>query len=228
MSALFHTYLYTPIFAVLIFLYHNIAFGDLGVAIIELTVLVRLVLLPLFHKSAKDQTIMQRLQPHVRRIQIEHKDDKERQAKELMALYQEHRVNPFSGFFLLLIQIPIFIALFQMFTTGISSAEFATRGFLGLIDLAGKNYILVLVAAVLQFFQSKMMFAKQAAPAQGGQKDPTASMQKMMMYIGPILTILILGNLPAALGLYWLVSNAFSLVQQVYINKRLVIGGQRV
>ncbi|OYV73260.1 MAG: hypothetical protein B7Z74_04215 [Deltaproteobacteria bacterium 21-66-5] len=97
MSALFHTYLYTPIFAVLIFLYHNISFGDLGVAIIELTLLVRLILLPLFHKSAKDQTIMQRLQPHVRKIQVEHKDAKERQAKELMALYREHRVNPFSG-----------------------------------------------------------------------------------------------------------------------------------
>ncbi len=228
MSALFHTYLYTPIFAVLIFLYHNISFGYLGVAIIELTLLVRLILLPLFHKSAKDQTIMQRLQPHVRKIQVEHKDDKERQAKELMALYREHRVNPFSGFFLLLIQIPIFLVLFQMFTTGISSAEFTTKGFVGLIDLAGKSFVLVLIAAVLQFFQSKMMFAKQSAPVQGGQKDPTASMQKIMMYVGPSLTILILGNLPAALGLYWLVSNAFSLVQQVYINKKLVIGGSHV
>ncbi len=227
MSTLFHTYLYTPIFSVLIFFYQYVSFGDLGIAIIELTIAVRLILLPLFHKSAKDQTIMQRLQPHVKRIQTEHKDNKERQAKELMALYQEHRVNPFSGFLLLLIQIPIFIALFQIFTTGISGTEFATRGFLGFIDLADKNFVLVLLAAMLQFFQSKMMFAKKSEPsARGEHKDPTASMQKIMMYIGPLLTLLILGNLPAALGLYWLVSNVFSLVQQIYINKKIAIAEQ--
>ncbi len=219
MSELFHVYIYGPILSVLVFLYQYLSFHDLGISIIELTVLIRLVLLPVFYKSTKDQTILQRLQPHIKKIQTDHKEDKERQAKELMALYREHRVNPFTGFLLLLIQLPVFIALFQIFTTGISSGAFQSGWFLGVLDLSGKSWALVIVAAALQFLQSKMMLAKKAPDAKGS--DPAASVQKTMLFVGPLLTVIILGNLPAAIGLYWLVSNAFSLVQQVYINKKV-------
>ncbi len=221
MTALFHAYIYEPILSVLVFLYSHLSLNDLGVSIVELTILIRFILLPIFYKSTKDQTILQRLQPRIKKIQTDHKEDKERQAKELMALYREHRVNPFTGFFLLLIQLPVFIALFQIFTTGIGGDVFQSKLFLGILDLGAKNWALVVVAAVLQFLQSKMMLAKQ--PAGGGNKgnDPAASMQKIMLFAGPLLTVVILGNLPAAIGLYWLVSNMFSLVQQIYINKKI-------
>ncbi len=104
MVTLFNTYVYQPILWLLVFIYQNLSFHDLGLAIVILTVLVRLVLLPIFYKGAKDQTIIQKIQPHVKKIQLDHKDDKEKQAKELMALYQKHHVNPFSSILFLIIR----------------------------------------------------------------------------------------------------------------------------
>src|SRR3989344_4200053 len=102
MANLFNNFIYEPLLAVLVFIYQNIAFGDLGLSVILLTVFVRVVLFPVFWKSAKDQALMNRLQPHIKQIQLDHKDDREEQAKKLMALYKEHRLNPLSGFLLLL------------------------------------------------------------------------------------------------------------------------------
>ncbi|MCL4404215.1 YidC/Oxa1 family membrane protein insertase [Patescibacteria group bacterium] len=211
MGAIFNSVIYLPILSVLKFLYLNVSFGDLGVAIFVLTVIVRLVLLPLFYKGAKDQTILQRLQPHIRKIQLDHKDDKEKQARAMMDLYKTNRVNPFSGFLLLLVQLPIFIALFEIFTTGIKSNIFTNPALFGL-SLSAPSYLMAVLAALLQYFQGKM-----AMPA-GKSMEAT---QKVMVVVGPLVTILVLGNLPAALSWYWTVSNLFSLGQQFYINKKL-------
>jgi YidC/Oxa1 family membrane protein insertase len=211
MAAIFNTIVYQPILWVLVLLYQNVSFGNLGIAIILLTILVRVVLLPLFYKGAKDQTVLQRLQPHIRKIQLDHKDDKEKQAKAMMELYKTNRVNPFSGFLLLLLQLPVFIALFEIFTNGIKSALFPNPSFLG-IALGASSLVLAVLAAALQYFQGRM-----AMPA-GKDMEST---QKIMVFVGPLVTVLVLGNLPAALSLYWSVSNLFSLGQQFYINKKL-------
>lgn len=211
MATIFNAVIYQPILWVLVFLYQNIAFRDLGLAIILLTILVRIILLPLFYKGAKDQTILQRLQPHIRKIQLDHKDDREKQAKAMMELYKTNRINPFSGFFLLLLQLPIFIALFEIFTQGIKSATFGGTYFLGL-DLGAGSILLAVLAALLQYFQGRL-----AMPA-GKDMETT---QKIMVFVGPLVTVLVLGNLPAALSLYWSVSNLFSLGQQFYINEKL-------
>ena len=94
MSYLFNTFLYYPLLNALILVYNYATFGDLGVAIIILTVLIRIVLFPLFYKSFEHQTIMQKLQPALQQIQHEHKEDKEKQALKMMELYKEHKVNP--------------------------------------------------------------------------------------------------------------------------------------
>jgi YidC/Oxa1 family membrane protein insertase len=212
MAGIFNTIIYQPILWVLIFLYQNLSFGNLGVAIILLTILIRLILLPLFYKGAKDQTILQHLQPHIRKIQLDHKDDKEKQAKAMMELYKTNRVNPFSGFLLLLLQLPVFIALFEIFTTGIKSALFINPSFLN-IPLGTSSLVLTVVAAALQYLQGRL-----AMPT-GKNLEST---QKVMIVLGPLVTLLVLANLPAALSLYWSVSNLFSLGQQFYINKKLI------
>lgn len=222
MSALFNTYIYQPILWLLIFIYQNLSFQDLGIAIIILTIFVRLVLLPIFYKGAKDQTVIQRIQPHIKKIQLDHKDDKEKQAKELMALYQKHRVNPFSSILFLLLQLPIFIALFGIFTKEISTSVFQNHYFIGLVNLDEKNLFLIFLAALLQYFQARMTIIPENTNGKETEKNFVATNQKIMMYIGPILTVVVLFNLPAAIGLYWLVSNLFSIIQQVYINKKLV------
>ena len=93
MSELFNAVFYQPILAALVFIYNRLAFGDLGLAIVLLTVGVRIVLFPIFYKGAKDQTIVQRLQPEIKKIQKEHKDNKEKQVQAILALYREQLAN---------------------------------------------------------------------------------------------------------------------------------------
>lgn len=218
MISLFNTYLYQPILSVLIFIYERIAFQDLGLAIIILTIFIRIVLFPLFYKGAKDQALMQRLQPHIKKIQLDHKDNKEEQARKLMALYRRNRLNPLSGIFLLLLQLPILIALYQVFLRELTTGIFDNLTFLGLIDLSEKSLGLAVLAALLQYAHGKLSMPSRSQTASMGQ---FASAGRMMIVMGPVLTFVILVNFPAALGIYWTVSTLFSLGQQVFINKKL-------
>ena len=213
---------YDPLLVVLIFLYQYVAFQDLGVAIILLTILIRLILYPLFYKSFLNQTLMQKIQPEIEKIQHEHKHDKEKQAQVLMALYKTHKVNPFSGFLLLLIQLPILIALYQVF---LHPPLQLTHTFLGLIDLTKSNIIIVGLAAIAQYFQGKLTLPKARS---GEEESATARIARQMVFMGPAITLIILWTLPAAVGLYWLVSSLFSLGQQVVINKKISAMGKVV
>ncbi len=233
MSFLFNLILYQPLFNALVALYQTVAFGDLGVAIIILTVIIRAVLYPLFYKQMRQQTVMTRIQPDVERIQRDHKGNRQRQGEELMALYKTHRINPFSSFLLILIQLPIFIALFKLMREGIAAlppelfypfiaplAAFDTS-FLGLINLHEPNILIVTLAALLQYLQGRAAMGARAQPASGEQTSPAARMTRQMVYIGPVLIFVFFYNLPAALGLYLVASTVFSIGQQFLINRSL-------
>jgi len=232
----FNTILYEPLLNALIFLYDYFSFHDLGIAIILLTILIRLILFPLFHKGSKDQAIIQRLAPKIKEIQHTHKHDKEKQAKALMDLYKEHKINPFSGFLLLLVQLPILFALYKVFLQGLSMDSLgvlytfvpypASLGhyFLGIIDLTKRNIVIALLAAAGQYVQGKLAVVPNETVRTEKNKSeisPMETMQRQMVYLGPALTFLFLYffNLPAAIGLYWLTTVAFSIIQQIVINK---------
>lgn len=235
MIALYDLLLYNPLFNALIWLYTFVALKDLGVAIILLTILIRVVLFPLFYKGFKNQTIMQKLQPILRQVQLKHKDNKEEQARQMMALYREHKVSPFSSFFLILLQLPVLIALYQVFSSGFADAALSglyafvpnpghiPPSFLGLLDLSQKSIVIVVLAAAFQYWQGRLSLPKTALTAED-KADPTTAMSRNMVVMGPIITILIFSSFPAAIGLYWLTSSAFSVLQQWYINKK-VYGG---
>ncbi len=228
MSNLFHVILYQPLLNILIFLYNTIAFGDLGVAIILLTILIRLILFPIFQKSARHQKRMQEIQPKIKKLQEQHKNDKEKQAKAMLELYKEHNLNPFSGFLLLLVQIPILIALYRVFAKSLAPESLSglysfispplhlNFSFLGLISLAESNILIVGLAAFLQYLQGKLSLTK---PEPGHSPTPAERMTRNMVFLGPILTIVVLSRLPSALGLFWLVSSLFSVGQQLIINR---------
>ncbi len=237
MSSLFHNFLYLPLLNLLFFIYH-ITFSDLGIAIIVLTVVIRVILLPIFYKGAKDQTIMQKLAPKIREIQQTHKADKQQQTKEMLALYKEHKVNPFSSIGLLLLQLPILFALYRLFLSGFNSdvlsqlysfvarPEVVNYHFLGIIALNEKNILLVLIAAALQYLQTYYLMQVSAnktstVPDENPAVAMAQKMSKRMMYFTPILTVVILSGLPSAVALYWLTTSAFSTVQQIIINKKL-------
>ncbi len=237
MYNIFHELLYRPLFNLLIFLYQNFSFQDIGIAIIILTILIRLILFPLFHKGAKDQAIMRRLMPKIKEIQRNHKGNREKQAQAMFDLYRFHKVNPLSGLFLLiLVQMPILIALYLVFWKGLSVDSFdilysfisrpdsLSLYFLGLIDLSVRNIYIIILAVIAQYFQGKLMFVKIKSNL-SQSLSPIEKMTEHMVFIGPILTFIFLFafNLPSAVALYWLTTTLFSVAQQVIINKSLTI-----
>jgi len=233
MGELFNTLLYVPLLNALVLLYKHIAFEDLGVAVILLTVLVRLVFWPLFYKAMLSQAVMQKIQPEIKRIQKTHKDDKAKQAELLMGVYKAHNINPFSGLLLIGIQLPIIFALYRVFLKGFSEESLlqlysfvpyipeVNQQFLGVLNLSEPSIALALVAAVAQFFQSKLSLAKtQNTPnAEEAAQNPMASIGKQMVYIGPVITLVVLWNLPAVIGVYWVTTTLFGIVQQLHVNK---------
>jgi len=226
---IFRIILIQPLLNLLVLGYNVIPGHDVGVVIVLLTVLVRLILAPSFHKSIKSQKSMSALQPKLNAVREQYKDDREGQAKAMMALYKEHNVSPFSSCLPLLIQLPILIALYQVFIIGLRGQAGGLDSylyhfvhnpgtlsplFLHFINLAKPSWLLGVVAAVAQYFQSKMLLPKDT------QGDATAkALQLQTLYILPIVTIVISLRLPAGLPLYWLVTTLFSLGQQYYIMK---------
>lgn len=231
MKAFFTEILYRPLFNALAWLYENVAFEDLGVAIILLTVAVRLVLFPLFHETVKHQRITQNLQPEIKRIQKNHKEDKETQAQKIMELYDQHQVNPLMPLLAMLVQIPIVIVLYRIFIHGFSGdalnllypfinlPQSPDENFLGIIDLRESNMWLVGFAAIVQYIQGKLSLAKKK-----NRSDDVSNAEKIgqsMVTFMPILTVLILFSLPAAIALYWGTTTVFSILQQLIVNRSL-------
>ena len=225
----FRTILLQPLFNGLVLLYEHVAFEDLGIAIILLTIVVRIILFPLFHKTAKHQKLAQKIQPEVKRIQKKHKNDREAQTKALMELYKEHKVNPLTPLFLLILQLPVLFALYRIFIDGFSGDAFdmlysfvqmpanITQDFLGIIALDRVSVPLVIVTAGAQYVQGLLVVKR------SGKKEDTpeqiAKMAKFMVYVGPVIALVILVRLPAAVAIYWLTSTLFSIIQQIIVNR---------
>jgi YidC/Oxa1 family membrane protein insertase len=230
MTFLYHTIFYDPLLNLLVFLYKTVAFNDLGLAIIFLTVLIRLLLFPIFQKSARYQIVMQRMQPKVAELQKRHKDDKAKQTEALLALYKENKTNPFSGFLFILLQLPILIALYQIFLNILKpevferlygmvvAPEVLNTTFLGLINLSLPSILMVGLAAAGQYFQIKTALPKLE---DGKQLSVQEKASRRMAFIAPALTVFIFYKLPAAVGLYWLTASIFSIIQQELIQRNI-------
>jgi len=234
LSTFFYTILYQPLFNLLVFLYNSIPGHDFGIAIILLTIIIRFALYPTSVKAVNSQKALQRLQPQIQEIQKKYKEDKEKQAKETLALYKKEKINPFSGLLLALIQLPILIALYQVFWEGLNPQKLVTLYsfvanpgqisglFLNIIDLSKPNLLFAILAGITQYFQTKMLLPKSIGKIGGQDKagDFAQMMQKQMVYFFPVFTVIILMSLPSALGLYWTVSGIFSIIQQYLILKK--------
>jgi YidC/Oxa1 family membrane protein insertase len=188
-----------------------------GWAIILLTILLRIVFWYPNHKSYKSMKDMQKLQPKVAQIREKHKDDKEAMNKELMALYRTFKVNPMAGCLPMLLQLPVFIALYNVLGYAIElrhAPYIPTLPFTDIVwlaDLSVKDPLLItpLIMGATMVLQQKM------TPTTG---DPTQA--KMMMFLPVVFTFLFL-NFASGLVIYWLVNNVLSIAQQYYTNKYL-------
>lgn len=245
--------LYRAVAWVIVQIHHGLSFifpADSGAAwagsIILLTVLMRILIFPLFVKQIHASRKMQELNPQVQALRKKYKNDKQRMNQEVMKLYQEAGANPLSGCLPLLVQFPVFISLFRVLngiatakqgngSHGISPAlvESAQNAsifgasisdkFLTAWNAAPKNIsgiivtgIAVIVSSTTTYFSVKASMARQPAMDSG---NPMASAQKMMVYLAPIFGIFGLG-FPLGVLLYWMTSNSWTLAQTHYINKR--------
>ncbi|MDO8512537.1 MAG: YidC/Oxa1 family membrane protein insertase [bacterium] len=227
----FHEVLYRPLFNGLILIYNYLPIHDLGLAIILLTVLVRLVLYPLITKQFRSQKAMSALQPKLQEIKKKY-PNKEEQTKKTMELYKEEGVHPASGCLPLLIQLPVLIALYQVFFNGldpkslsalyswVAKPETINHIAFGFLDLAKANVVLAVTAGIAQFVQTKMMLPKkQASVKKSDEPDIASMMNTQSLYVMPIITVVIGLRFPAGLSLYWVVTTLLGIYQQILINK---------
>lgn len=231
------TILYKPLFNALIFFVWLIPGNNVGVAIIILTILVRLLLWPSSLNALKEQKKMKDIQPRLEEIKEKFKDDKEKQARATMEFYRSSGVNPFGSCLPLLIQLPILIILYYVFQAGMDTSRFNnlysftprpdfinTHFFF--IDLAKPDrYLLPYLAGIAQFVQSWQMTKLQSQPDK--KKEETSqqdafqkAMSSQMLYMMPFFTVLISWSLPAALPLYWVVTTLFAIFQQWWFFKK--------
>ncbi len=236
MGGIFNTFLYQPIFNLLVFLYNVLPGADVGFAIIALTVIIKLILWPFMHKSLQSQKALQQIQPKIEELKKTHGTDKEALAKAMMELYKEEKVNPLSSCLPVLVQLPVLIALYQVLLNGFGAEQLSNLyafvqnpgainyTFLGLVDLSQANIPLAILAGAFQYWQTKMLMAKQP-PKQvlgtQGAKDESmlAAMNKSMLYFMPVITVVIGATLPGGLTLYWVTINVVSIIQQFIVFK---------
>lgn len=234
MFHLFQVIIYEPLFNTLVFLYNIVPGSDIGIAIIGLTVLIKLILFPFSLQSIKSQKALQDIQPKVDELKEKYKGQKEQMAQEMMKLYKENKVNPFSSCLPLLIQFPFLIGVYKVFMSGLNSGSLEILYpfvenpgtinviSMGFLDLSKPNVVLAFLAGGAQFIQTKMLMAKKPAVKSPGSKDEgmAAMMNKQMLYMMPILTIFIGISLPGGLALYWLVTTLLMVLQQYYFLKK--------
>ena len=237
LSSIWDTILYKPLLNALAFLVSIIPGGDVGVAVIVLTILVKIILFPLSQKSIESQAQMNLLAPELNKIKTSGKS-KEEQAKLTFELYKTHKTNPFSGCLLVLIQIPIIFALYFVFFKGLSFEngllysfihipESINMIFLGVIDISQKSMVLAILAGVSQYLQAHFMPKPAPTPSgsTGSFSDSFAkSMHTQMKYIFPFIVAFIAYSISGAVALYWITSNIFMVGQQIYVKSRREVG----
>ncbi len=234
MSSIFHEVLYRPLFNLLIGIYNVIPGHDLAIAIVLLTLVIKIILSPLSVKMFKSQKDMAVIQPKIKALQEKHKGDKQAFAQAQVGLFKEHNVNPLSGCLPLLIQLPVIFVLYRVFINGLKSGSLEalyafvhnpgvinTVGF-GFLNLTSPNHILAIMAGIAQGLQAWLM-ARLTKQSGGVDADnPAAKMSQQMMYIFPVMIVFITWKLPAGLALYFVTTTVWSVFEQLYIKRRFV------
>jgi len=231
MSGIWFTIIIQPLYNLLIVFYKYLG-HDMGVAIIVLTIIIRLIFWPSQAKALRSQKELANLQPEIEKVREQYKNDPQKQSQEIMALYRMRKISPLSGCLPILIQFPILIGLYNIFRSGlkienfkwlygfISKPAFLNINFLHFLDLSKPEKIfLPILAGVTQFL---LAWLSQPAKRPEGEKKPadfSAMMSKQMLFFFPILIVFVSMSLPAALALYWIVTNIFMIIQQIMINK---------
>lgn len=230
MLTIWNTIIYNPIYNALIYIAQHLTGQDVGLAVIVLTIIIRLALFPLSKKSIVGQYKMRALEPKLQEIKNRGLT-KEEEAKETFALYKEENINPFSGCLYLIIQLPILFALYFSFSHGFVqpthlygflNTDNLKNTFLGLIDITKPFFPLALLAGITQAIQA-FLAPQPTPPGRAGDNNMQTQFAKTLSmqtkYVLPVIIVLIASRLASAVALYWSVANLFSILQELYLRK---------
>ncbi len=240
---MFNTFFLEPIYNTVLFFINIIPNHDIGIAVILTTLLVKIILLPLNLSSQRSVYLMKEAQIEIDEIKAKHKGDNKKLAEETMSLYKKKKIKPFSSIFTLIIQIPVFIALYFVFVDGVVFKENLIYSFIdfpenlkhlafGFMDLTKHYWFLGVLTGI-----SMYIFSKRQADAfkniKENKKDKekesdfktifAKNMQMQMLYFLPVISGISAAMFPAVIGLYWTVNNILNIFQDVYIKRKLKI-----
>jgi YidC/Oxa1 family membrane protein insertase len=238
-SYIWHTFFFDPVYNSLVFFIDIMPGGDVGLAIIATVVIVKLVLLPISIKAVQTQRVMREIQPKLNALKEQYKDNREEQARAMMSIYKDAKINPFASIFVVLLQIPIIIALYYSVYSGggvplpniniellysfIKAPVDLTMNFLGIVDITGRSIVLALLAGITQYIQVKLVMPKppELAPdTKPSMKDEIMrNMHTQMRFVMPVLIAVIAYTISAAIALYFVVSNLVTIAQEIYVKK---------
>jgi YidC/Oxa1 family membrane protein insertase len=217
--------------AVLLFFHNHLSLGW-GLSIVALTVLIRAILVPLTFKQFHSMQKLQRLQPEMKAIQQKYKDDKQRQQQEIMKFYRENQVNPFASCLPLAAQLPVFISLFYMLRSSlrhdicpklnplhaahtVPCGPHGNAGFLFIPDLTNSAHGVVLIVLLLLYVGTQLASTLMMS-------TPTMEKsQRQLMMVMPLFFVIFIISFPAGVILYWITTNAWTILQQYVIRRRL-------
>ena len=233
LSNLFHSVFYDPIYNALVALVAVIPGGDVGVAVIVITIGIRIILLPFSLAASRAGRAMKALEPRIKELKEKHKGDKERAALETWALYRESRVNPFAGLLTMLVQLPVLLALFWVFTyepfISINMERLyaltpipthVSMEFLGILSVAGASIFLAVLAGATQYLQAYLALAGTGSGSAGAQGDFQRMMNVQLKYVFPILVAVISYTTSGAVALYLITTNLAGALQEWHVQRK--------
>ncbi len=233
---MFHTLFYEPLYNLLVLVLTYTPLHDIGTAIVIVTVLVKLVLLPINLAATRTQYLMKRVEGEMKELKEKHKENPHEASKKMMELYKREQINPFAGIFALILQIPILLALYFVFSKGLSADVDSLYSFVhfpetlhtlafGLFDVKEKNIVIAVLAGVASYFLARRQTESMIPQNKGGeetfQDQFMRSMRIQLLYVLPVIITISASFLPSALGLYWFVSSVIGYAQDVYVKNKL-------
>jgi YidC/Oxa1 family membrane protein insertase len=231
-SNLFHAAFYNPIYNILVALLAWLPGESVGLAVITLTILIRLILLPFTLAAARTQRAMRALEPKLKELKELHKGDKEKEALATLELYKSERVNPFASLLTLFVQVPVLLALYwvfryEPFTTLDLARLYAftphpaavSLSFLG-VSITGKSIVLAALAGLAQYAQAALALSGQAPAGSGTAQDFQRVLGTQMKYVFPLLIAVICYTTSAAVALYFLTTNVIGALQELYVRRK--------
>ncbi len=238
MKTIFIETLYKPLYNALVWLIDVLPHADIGFAVIILTVVVKVILFPLSKKAIQTQMILKQIEQPLKDLREQHKDNPQELAQKTMQMYKDNNLNPFAGILLILIQLPVIIALYFVFAQAglptinpdllysfISFPETIQTTFLGFIDLvSNKSWLVAILVLVTQSIQIRLSLPPYDANAQTGGEFAQEFMKGLhfqMKFILPVITAVISYSLISVVGLYWIVGNILSTLQEIYFRKTI-------